>query len=564
MKKRKALKEDLEKGKSTKRIFISFDDLAEIAMKEEVSSKKDNYERPSSEVSEKDFIKRRPRIPIKTNLISNESKPVNFNGSLHNYNHVESSTTIEDAQSLSVSIDSIDPDEKTRLPEQIRRKAHIIGDESNFKKGRKPNELRNKHTDQKTKVFFTPFKTVGTILFFDYNVNKFGFIKPHYIRDQLLIEKVFVSESGFISKDRHGDGARVIFVINKGSKGYYATEVKSIYEISLEDLHSLYKYLTINDVGVIVENLIPHDNVSFFYNQLENTQKEQIKDIILHLKDRSIWKVLTKIAVDELLELYINHIISPLEDNEKLEFLSSSFEEALLSHILSKWQTQNKADLLRLKTILSLNKIIKTKIPKSFIQLILKVEWTDHELWDWYSIAKVPELLNLALKRYSFIDLDNIERLKSLLPVKKLNHNALKLIQFNLTQECNLISAEGILRIFDELSEYQIITNQGHLIDLLSNKKLNSFELRSILSIYDKSYDPSVLRSIISNNFENISDQEIIDLLGSHNNDIRIGSILLDEYTNIEHGRDPDYPNLIKVLHQSGNKTLCTYFLTEM
>lgn len=562
MKKRKALKEDLAKGKSTKKTFNSFDDLAEITMKE-ASINKGDYKSPSSEVSEKDLIRRRPRTPIETDLPSPEPKSVSFNGSLHKENHDEFNAKIEDAQSLPISIDSIDSEEKPLLHEHFKRKSHISGDESKFKKEWKPNEWRNKHSDQKTKVTFTPFKTVGTILFFDYNVNKFGFIKPHYIRDQLLIEKVFVSESSFVSKDRYGDGAPVIFVLNKDFKGYFATEVKSIYEISLEDLHSLYKYLTINDVSIIVEKLIPHDNVSFYYDQLENTQKEQIKDIILHLKDRRIWKVLTKVDTGELLESYINHIISPLEDNEKLEFLSSSFEDALLSHILSQWQTQNKADLLRFKTILSLNKIIKTKIPKSFIQLILKVEWTDQELRDWYSITKVPELLNMALRRYSFIDLDNIERLKSLLPVQKLDHNALKLIQSNLTQECDLISAEGILRIFDELSEYQIITNQGHLIDLLSNKKLNSFELRSILSMYDQSYDPSVLRSIISNNFENISNREIIDLLGSHNNDISIGCILLDEYTNIEHGRDPDYPNLIKVLRQSGNKTLCSYFLTE-
>src|SRR3989339_239841 len=125
-----------------------------------------------------------------------------------------------------------------------------------------------------------PVAAIGKLLFFDYYKNKFGIISEIRCAKVVKADKVHVSESALSTEKQLYNGETVTLYLNKGYKGFFATDVKSISEINLKtvsqfaeliDIHELenaiyntvkdeYKYLDLEDKALVIKILQRENN----------------------------------------------------------------------------------------------------------------------------------------------------------------------------------------------------------------------------------------------------------------------------------------------------------------
>jgi cold shock CspA family protein len=407
---------------------------------------------------------------------------------------------------------------------------------------------------------FQPIVAIGRLLFFDYTKNKFGFISEVKCAANVQAKKVHVSESGLSTDKRLNDRELVTLILNKGQKGFYATNVKSFSEINLKTISHFTDLIGINELKKAIYN-----SVKYEYQNLDSEDKALIGKILQKENNSDAWELLLKIGADgQLIDNYISVFITPLKDEEKVNFLKKSFNASLLDNILTNWTTQDKIAILNLTEAIRNKELAKEQIPNSFINIVTNLEWTFEEIYKIYSIFKVSEISSQALKLFSFKIYNYKDKLKSLIPINLIDENIIKKLKSNLNSDKERISANELLDIFTELKDYQIIKDENELLELLSDKTLNDSAITNLISQLSDSCQIKSFKKIISNSIENISPWQIIKLIESCEQKNELAKVLIDEYYSHENeDSSPDYSELINFLKEPNQLVLRLHFIEK-
>lgn len=423
----------------------------------------------------------------------------------------------------------------------------------------KPINIRHRKYDSGTDRF-KPVAAIGKLLFFDYNKNKFGFISEIKCTSNIQAEKVHVSESG-LSTDKHlYDGETVTLLLNKGHRGFFATNVMSFNEIDLKRASQFADLIGISEVEKAIYNTVKYE-----YKNLDLEDKTFIIKILRKENNSEAWTLLNKIESDEqLIENYIAELITPLEDVEKINFLKKSFNSTLLSNILLNWKTQNKSEILNLIETIRNKELKEEQVPESFINTIKIEKWTFEEIWKIFSVFKVPEIANHTINLFSFKVYNYIDKLKLLIPISSIDESITKKLYANFLSEKDLISSNDLIEIFKELSDYQIIKDENQLLEFLHDKKLKDSTFENLISQLTNKCQIDSFRQVISNNIENVTSWKIIELIESCEKKSELAKVLIDEYYSQQNkDSSPDYLRLINFLKEKNNAELALYFIDK-
>lgn len=422
-----------------------------------------------------------------------------------------------------------------------------------------PTNVRQRTFNSKIERF-QPIVAIGKLLFFDYNKNKFGFISNvKYVKD-VQVEKVHVTESGLATDKRINDGELVTLLLNKGHKGFYATNVKSFSDINLKTISNFIDIIGFNELEKAIYNSVGYD-----YQNLDSEDKVSILKILQKESNSDAWELLIKIGAEEqLIDNYISDFIAPLKDDEKVNFLKKSFNASLLNNILIYWKTQDKNSILNITEAIRNKELAKEQIPSSFINYVINIEWTFEEIWKIYSVFKVSEIASQALSLFSFKVYNYKDKLKSIVPVNLIDDNVIKKLKSNLNSEKESISANELLDIFTELKDYKIIKDENELLELLSDKPLKDSLITNLISQLSDSCKIALFRKIISNSIGHISSWKIIKLIELCEQKNELAKVIIDEYYSYENeDSSPDYLRIISFLKETNNRVLQLHFIEK-
>jgi len=407
---------------------------------------------------------------------------------------------------------------------------------------------------------FQPIVAIGKLLFFDYSKNKFGFISDVKCSKDIQAEKVHVAESGLSTDKRLNDGELVTLLLNKGHKGFYGTNVKSFSEINLKTISNFVDIIGISELEKAIYN-----SVRYEYQNLDPEDKDIIGKILQREVNSDAWGLLNKIGADEtLIENYISVFITPLKDEEKVNFLKESFNTSLLNNILINWTTQDKIFILNLIEVIRKKELTKEEIPTSFINFLTNLEWTFEEAWKIYSVFKVSEIAAQAIKVFSFKVYNYKDKLKSLIPIDLIDDNIISILKFNLISEKESVPANELLEIFTDLKEYKVIEDENELLELLSDKPLKDHAITNLISQLSVNCKLTLFSKIISNSIEHISSWKIIELIECCEQKNELAKVIMDEY--YSHGNEdssPDYSRIIRFLKETNNRVLQLHFIEK-
>lgn len=453
--------------------------------------------------------------------------------------------------------------------EEKKPDIHIVGKISlkdlHTSRTEKPKQEKyNKHVHGSKRFdYFKPITVLGTLKFFDYRVNKFGFIIDVKGTNEMQVEKVHVSESGLATQKQLPDGEKVIFTLNKGNRGFYATNVREFAAITLEKLEDFIELLGIEEIVEVIRNSFRHDYYRTYYDNITPEDKESIKNLLFKTKDIRFWKLLVDISDNILIEGYIESI-KPITESEKNDFIKTSYHITLLKDILSGWTTNDKLTILSLVDTLKNKQIQEISVPKNFVDNVKNIEWDFDEIWKIYSCFEIPELKDEVLQYFSFKNYDSIERLKSIAESSEISVKIKGKIQENLINEIDDISASSLIEIFINLKEYQIISDENHLLKLLGSKNLNKSNIEELISILSQYCSNEDFQKVIYNSIRNIRDWEILEILNKCKNKINIEKVVVDAYCSLnEPNKTPDYLKLLRHYKEVDNSELLNYILDK-
>lgn len=407
---------------------------------------------------------------------------------------------------------------------------------------------------------FQPIVAIGKLLFFDYTKNKFGFISEVKCAKDVKADKVHVSESGLSSERQLKDGELVTLLMNKGQKGFYATNVKSFNEINLKTISQFTDLIGISELEKAIYN-----SVRYEYQNLDSEDKALIGKILQKESNSDAWVLLLKIGADEqLIDKYISVFIAPIRDEEKVNFLKKSFNTSLLNCILINWTTQDKTSILNLTETIRNKELAKEQIPNSFINIVTKIEWNFEEVWKIYSVFKVSKIASKVLDQFSFKVYNYKDKLKSLIPLNLIDHNSRKKLKSILNSENESITASELLDIFTELKDYQIIEDENELLAKLSDKPLKDSAISNIISLLTTNCDITSFRKIISKNVKNLTSWKIIGLIECCEQKNELAKVLIDEYYSHENeDLSSDYSKMISFLLETNHPVLRLHFIEK-
>lgn len=417
----------------------------------------------------------------------------------------------------------------------------------------RPKRPFNNKTDR-----FTPICAIGKLLFFDYNKNKFGFISDVKCEKNIQLDKVHVSESGLATDKKLYDGEIATLILNKGHKGYFATNVKSFNEIDLTTITDYIELIGINELEKAIHNSVRYD-----YQNLSSENKELVYKVIQNISSVEAWSLLLKIGADDLqIENYITNIIGALKDEEKLNFLKKSFSLQLLKNILSNLTTHEKGTLLNLFEIIRSKEIPVDLISDNLISLVCEIEWSFEEIYKIFSMFRVPKIAQYAINKFSFKVYNYEDKLRTLLQSETLNNENVKILKENLISEKETITASTIINIYSELKEYRVIKDENELLVLLSDKKMKVDEIEELISFLSRKCETELFRQVINKNIDNISSWKIIEVIESCQQKVELCKVIIDEYySRDDEDLDIDYSRIINYIKEQNNKDLAFHFV---
>ncbi|OFY39674.1 MAG: hypothetical protein A2X18_09695 [Bacteroidetes bacterium GWF2_40_14] len=404
-----------------------------------------------------------------------------------------------------------------------------------------------------------PVAAIGKLLFFDYYKNKFGIISEIRCAKVVKADKVHVSESALSTEKQLYNGETVTLYLNKGYKGFFATDVKSISEINLKTVSQFAELIDIHELENAIYNTVKDE-----YKYLDLEDKALVIKILQRENNADAWGLLLKIGADEqFIDNYISEYISPLKYDEKINFLKKSFNNSLLNNILINWTAQNKNDILNLTETIRNKRLTEEQIPQSFINILKDIEWSFEEIWKIYSVFKVSGIAIQTINLFSFNVYNYVDKLKSLIPVNPIEDNLIKKLRNNLLSERERISANELINIFMELKDYHII-DENQLLELLSEKTLKDSVFTVLISQLTDNCQMDTFRKVISNNINEISSSNIIKLIESCEPKNELAKVLIDEYYSIEReNSSPDYLRIISFLKEKNNHVLSIHFIDK-
>lgn len=417
-----------------------------------------------------------------------------------------------------------------------------------------------KKTFSINKESFAPTAAIGKLLFFDYTKNKFGFIAEIKCNEVFQTDKVHVSLSGLATDKKLNDGEFVTLLLNKGQKGYYATNVKPLYDINLKTIINFVDLIGISELEKAIYN-----SVQNYYQNLDAEDMAIIVKVLQKKNKLDAWKLLIRIgAYENIIEKFITEFIAPLKDADKLTFLKKSYNSSLLYNILINWTTEDSTLISDLIETIKYKEFKEVIIPNSFIKIVSNQNWTFDKGWKIYSVLKYPDIASKVLNEFSFKENNCIERLKSLIPIDSKNVVTIERLQTVLHSERDNITAEQLIYIYTELKDYKIIQNENELLELLIYRQLNDSEITYLISHLSDSCQITSFREIISNNIKNVSSWQFIDLIKLCKQKNELTKILIDEY--FSQNRDDSYDvysKIIDILKDNNRPLLTLYFIEK-
>ncbi|MBP6730692.1 MAG: hypothetical protein KA149_01460 [Chitinophagales bacterium] len=420
--------------------------------------------------------------------------------------------------------------------------------------------MENKPSGKRQRIFYQKvdqFKSVralGKLLFFDYAKNKFGRISGARSLQGIHEVRIQVSEKGLLAKRALDNDDLIVFTLNKGYQGFYATEVIPLDEVPLEMILSLSNILTATEL----ERIIGSSNIDF--NILSIEHKAVIESIIL--KDNSIkaWELVIKLKDESLRNNYINSCINELKDDEKLSFLEKSFDTHLLSSILLKWNNKEKETTLKLVRILEKNRFSCEDNPGNFIMLMCNIDWNFTEIYSIHKVFKSPQIHQEALSRFSFNCVDPVGKLKSLIHPENFTDEIKQKLKRTLERENALLSIDVLFGLFINLREYDLIQNKSQLLLQLVNKEFDLYALKRLsLALTDDCLD-ATFSKIVSNNIKNIPDREIIELIKVFGDRYKLAQVFIYEYCNYNKN-SADFKRMLSFFKEQKEIVLTKYFV---
>jgi hypothetical protein len=404
---------------------------------------------------------------------------------------------------------------------------------------------------------FEPIQAIGKLKFFDYKVNKFGIIIEVRNDKNIQAGEVRFSESDLNAKSRISDGDILTFTLNKSNRGFYATNVKPIKDITLKDLEKLNYFVGIKELERVIYN-----SVGSNYQLLDDQDRSIINKNLIKEKNPESWVLFIKLEPDEFqIENYISETIAKLTDEEKIVFLQKNQNFKLLEHILVNWKSTEKKLILLLSELVRSNQVNDEKVSIEFINCISLNEWTFEESLKLYSIFKIEIIKDLIISNFSFKKYNSIDLLKNILPVAKLTHQITSNLTSNLLLEISDISIQRIVEIFTELKQYKII-DDNHLLELMTDRKLGQDELISLISVLPANVNLNIFRKVISQSIDNFDSWELIKILELCNKKTKLAKVALDEFYSKEtNNSSPNFYGLINFLKEKENLTLLKHFI---
>ncbi len=356
---------------------------------------------------------------------------------------------------------------------------------------------------------FEPIPAIGELKFFDYNVNKFGIIKDVKNEKNIQAAQVHVLEIDLATSNRIFEGEIVSFILNKHKRGFYATEVKPINELTLENLPNNIDFIDIKQIEKIISN-----SVGSNFHLIDPEIKNKIINTLTKKKDYESWVLFNKVETNEsLIENFIQENIAPLSDGEKIAFLRAKYNDKLLENILTNWKSSDKILVLLLTETIGNNTIDEEMVSNGFINCFIINDWTYEELLNLFSVFKIGIIKEKVLSNFSFKRYNSIEFLKKIVPINELTIQIANNLTSRLIVESSEISIQTIFQIFTALKEYSILKNGNHLLELLSVRKLDHDEIKDLISLLSSGITPVLFRKTISNSIDNIYSWELNELL---------------------------------------------------
>ncbi len=407
---------------------------------------------------------------------------------------------------------------------------------------------------------FQPTVGMGKLLFFDYNKKKFGFISVTKCDNCATDEKVYLSENGLSTKRRLWEGESVTFLLNKGQRGYYATNVMSLTDMDIKSISTFQDIIGLGELAKALYNSVEIQKLT-----LDSEDQSLIIRVIQRENSIDAWKLLIRYSNDEsFIDNYVSTFITPLKDSPKIEFLIKGFRNSLLDNIILNWESNEKALILKLIDFVKRRNIIYEEVPGKLLNVIQNIEWSYEETIAISAVLKCKEIQDLILKYFSFRIFNCTNKLKSLIPINIIDNTSLNILRENLISDKDNISLDNLFDVFEELKDYAIIKDENHLLEILSTRNFDDSSIFRLVSQLSDECNVDLFRLIISNNIDSISSYRLIQLLGSckHNNRLAINLIEL-YYSNGDKKIKPDFQGLIDYLIDENNLVLISFFLDK-
>lgn len=371
--------------------------------------------------------------------------------------------------------------------------------------------------------------TLGEVVFFDYSTNKFGFIKNAlYIgrkENEETINKIHVREENLITNNRLYEGKKVVFELFKGNRGYFAKNVKTLEECSLQDAEQLIEIVDESYKHILIKRILENDEAS-------EKSKRNIKVELLKTRSVDNWVLLSNHFEDDVIKEYREKHFEDIENKELERYVNHTFNKDLFVHYLTRYEFDSHYSFLQILRKIASN-LSFDELPKSFNEEIEKLEdkvSVDNAL-SYLEILNEKVFFDLAIFNFSFSNYGYKDHLKKITSSNFNSQLVFEKIVSKLFEEVNELSSDRVLTLYED---FNFIKDIEQLFTLLKKSKFNSSTFWSLIEVRKSDFSNEQIKTLYDKIKAGLSFEDLKRLIKKLKDEQELISILMSDLFSIE------------------------------
>lgn len=390
--------------------------------------------------------------------------------------------------------------------EKPKIKPKVVGNIENYKP--------NSYEKLKRRKFYSNQKSsanslaLGSILFFDYRQNDFGFIENVYCNDDYLdkdlINKVYVSGRHVESKKPLYEGQRVAFRLFKGRKGYYAKDVKDLEETNFEEAKELLPLTPVLDKYILIKRLYENFDI-------EEELNEAIRKELFNLRDIHSWEIVNRYFNEKTVGEYIDKHLDDFNNQEIQDYLNRTFNKRLFFEFLSRYEFLDHFSFVKVLEKIK-SKYNFDNVPQSFKNLIttLGKKVTLNNILGYLEIINEKIFFDLAVENFAFENELYNGQLRIILNSEFSTNETITFLRERLFNDAYKLSVDQIIEIYEN---FGLIDGNSDFIYLIENSSIDKKTFFKLLKQYDHKFSSEQLTSLFEKVKNDLSFADIINMV---------------------------------------------------